>query len=104
MDLMIYIFIHYNELVVRQRVYNTNSSTASSGQVATSAFNVTKSGYIALCVQTYYNGNRNLFPYSVAVGQIQNQNNTSSSQTISVGAAYQDIIYIKEAYYTNLGG
>ena len=82
--------------ITSRRIYNTNSATATPGNVATLQFDSEWEGYKAIGVGSVYIGNRALSLYNLAMHQIQLQNATSSNQTVNVGAAYMDIIYIPD--------
>lgn len=82
--------------ITSRRIYNTNSATATPGNVATLQFNAELEGYTAIGIGAFFIGNRAMSLYNLAMHQIQLQNATTSNQTINAGAAYMDIIYIPD--------
>lgn len=82
--------------IASKRIYNKNSATATPGNVATLQFDSEWEGYTAIGIGAFFIGNRTMSLYNLAMHQIQLQNISSTNQTVNVGAAYMDIIYIPE--------
>ena len=82
--------------IASKRIYNTNSATATPGNVVTLQFDSDWEGYKAIGIGAVYIGNRTMSLYNLAMHQIQLQNISSTNQTVNVGAAYMDIIYIPD--------
>ena len=80
--------------VTSKRIYNKNSATATPGNVATLQFDAELDGYKAIGIGAFFIGNRTMSLYNLAMHQMQLQNISSANQTVNVGAAYMDIIYI----------
>lgn len=82
--------------ITSKRIYNKNSATATPGNVATLQFDAEWEGYTAIGIGAFFIGNRTMSLYNLAMHQIQLQNISSTNQTVNVGAAYMDIIYIPD--------
>lgn len=82
--------------IASKRIYNKNSATATPDSVATLRFDSEWEGYTAIGIGAFFIGNRSMSLYNLAMQQMQLQNISSTNQTVNVGAAYMDIIYIPD--------
>ena len=76
-----------------KRVYNSNTATATPGNVISLNFDSTWDGYTVTGIITWFIGNRGLTIYHLNTSLMQLQNTSSSNQTVNAGDAYIDFVY-----------